>query len=211
MISDARWTAARRSARLPTSTEVLGRSTGQPARGSHDAFHLEPPQGRDPTRPRSRGPGCRCAAPAHRGQAGHSAPGCRDPAADEAAAPAPVRPGPSPDLHRGATRLRQDKPARPVGDGRLAAGRLADRRRQRQRPGRLPHGPRHGDRSLRAARSGALRRDRVGDDVEPHRGRSAPGGHAPAPRGPPDRHRRRSPDHLPGLPRHPCGADLAPA
>ena len=93
----------------------------------------------------------------------------------------------------------------------LPAGRLADGRRQRQRPGRAPHRPRGGDRPRRAARHGDLRRDRVGRGVEPDRGRSIAGGDVPTPGARPDRHRRRAPDHLPGVPRHPRGAGRAPA
>ena len=77
-----------------------------------------------------------------------------------------------------------------------AAGRLADGRRQRQRPGRVPHRSRGGDRPLRAARSGALRRDRVGHGVAPDRGRSIAGGDVPTPGARPDRDRRRAPDHV---------------
>ena len=137
-------------------------------------------RGPDPAaRPLARVAPVRHAGPSRRGQVRHPAPAVGDAAPDEAAAPAPVRPGPLRDLDRGAARLRQDEPPRPVGDGELRAGRVADGRRQRQRPGRAPHRPRGGDRPRRAARHGDLRRDRVGRGVEPGRGRSIAGRDVP--------------------------------
>ncbi len=78
-------------------------------------------------------------------------------------------------------------------------------------PGRVPHRSRGGDRPPRTARCGALQRDRVGHGVAPDRGRAIAGSDVPTPGARPDRHRRRAPDHLTGVPRHPCGAGRAPA
>ena len=61
------------------------------------------------------------------------------------------------------------------------------------------------------ARCGALQRDRGGHGVAPDRGRAIVGRDVPTPGAGPDRHRRRAPDHLEGVSRHPCGAGRAPA
>ena len=66
------------------------------------------------------------------------------------------------------------------------------------------------DRS-RTARSGALQRDRGGHGVAPDRCRSIAGSDVPTHGARPDRHRRCTPDHLTGVPRHPRGARRAPA
>ena len=96
-----------------------------------------------------------------------------------------------------------------MGDRALRGGRLADGRRQRQRPGSVPDRSRGGDRSLRVGRSGALRRDRGGHGVAPDRCRWIAGGDLQTQGARPTRHRRCAPDHITGVPRHPRGVGRA--
>ena len=116
------------------------------------------------------------------------------------------------DLDRGTARLRQDEPPRPVGDRRSAAGRLADGRptatTTRSSSSMISRW-----RSTASSRSARSCSAAIASATMSHRtvvGRLL-AAMSRSPERAPDRHRRRAPDHLTGVPRHPCGVGRAPA